>query len=225
MKRVLVIKNKRSLAKKIVSGLTQAGDFTFILHNEHEGLHIAFEKGWDTIILDWDALTEPGPQICRKIREHSTTPIIIVTNHSSVQDCIDGLKSGADDFIRKPFAKEELVARIYTILRRMNDFRYSVRTTSLQYKDIFLDVNRQMVKKGEVVLSLTRREYDLLFVLMNNKNKVLSREILLNRVWGDVVVSPNVVDLYIGYLRNKLHCKKNARYIKTIHGRGYSMQE
>ncbi|HHP5665186.1 TPA: response regulator transcription factor, partial [Bacillus paranthracis] len=116
MKQVLVIKNERSLAKKIVSGLTQEGYFILKLHNENQGLNIIYEQNWDIIILDWDSLSISGPEICKQIRLVKTTPIIIVTDNISSKDCIAGLQAGADDYIRKPFVKEELVARVQAIL-------------------------------------------------------------------------------------------------------------
>ncbi|KYG90992.1 DNA-binding response regulator [[Bacillus] sp. KCTC 13219] len=225
MKRVLVIKNGRSLAKKIVSSLTQEGYFAVTLHNENEGLNIVYEQDWDIIVLDWDSLSISGPEICRQIRVVKTTPIIIVTDKISSKDCIAGLKAGADDYIRKPFAKEELVARIKVILRREDCIRANV-TNLFQFKDLLVDESHSIVTKGGENLPLTKREYDLLLFLIKNKNKILSREMLLDQVWGyDVAVNQNVVDLYIGYLRKKLKCEKKDRYIQTIHGRGYSMIE
>ncbi|MGE7880220.1 response regulator transcription factor [Peribacillus muralis] len=225
MKQVLVIKNERSLVKKIVSGLKQADCFSVTLHNEPKGLNVVFERNWDLIILDWDSLSISGPEICRKIRAVKTTPIIIVTDQVSIDDCIEGLKNGADDYIRKPFAKEELVARVNVILKRTGTIR-SRNAFCFSFKDILVDESRNLVEKGGNVLQLTNREYDLLVTLIKNKNKIVSREMLLNQVWGyDVAVNPNVLDLYIGYLRKKLQCKKNARYIQTVHGRGYTMLE
>ncbi|MGH0878139.1 response regulator transcription factor [Bacillus paranthracis] len=218
MRQVLVIKNERSLAKKIVSGLTEEGHFILKLHNENEGLNIAYEQ-------DWDSLSISGPEICRKIRLVKMTPIIIVTDNISSEDCVAGLQAGADDYIRKPFAKEELVARVQAILRRSNCNQQN-EITFYQFKDLFVDASSNIVKKGGKNLSLTKREYDLLVFLIKNKNTILSREMLLNQVWGhNVVVNPNVVDLYIGYVRKKLKCEKKNRYIQTIHGRGYSMVE
>ncbi|MFJ8091053.1 response regulator transcription factor [Lysinibacillus sp. NPDC095746] len=225
MKQVLVIKNERSLAKKIVSGLNQEGYFILTLHNENKGLNIVYEQDWDIIILDWDSLSVPGPEICRQIRVVKTTPIIIVTGNVSSEDCIAGLQAGADDYIRKPFVKEELVARIKVILRR-GDCIQSNDTDFFRFKDLLVDSSRNIVTKGGENLPLTKREYDLLVFLIKNKNTILSREMLLNQVWGyDVAVNPNVVDLYIGYLRKKIKCEKKDRYIHTIHGRGYSIKE
>ncbi|RAW09936.1 response regulator transcription factor [Paenibacillus taichungensis] len=225
MKQVLVIKNKRSLAKKIVSGLKQEGCFSLTLHNEIQGLDIVYEHEWDIILLDWDSLSISGPEICRQIRMVKTTPIIILTDNVSSKDCIAGLQAGADDYIRKPFAKEELVERIKVILRR-GDGIQSSDTHFYQFKELFVDVSSSIVKKKDENLRLTKREYDLLVFLIKNKNRILSREMLLNQVWGyDAAVNPNVVDLYIGYLRKKLKCEKKDRYIQTIHGRGYSMIE
>ncbi|RWS45154.1 response regulator transcription factor [Bacillus mycoides] len=225
MKQVLVIKNKRSLAKKIVSGLQQEGYFILTLHNENKGLNIVYEQDWDIIVLDWDSLSISGPEICRQIRFVKTTPIIIVTDNISSKDCIAGLEAGADDYIRKPFVKEELVARVKAILRR-GDGIQQTETNLFRFKDLFVDTSRNIVTKGDENLSLTKREYDLLVFLIKNKNTIFSREILLNQVWGyEVAVNPNVVDLYIGYVRKKLKCEKKDRYIQTIHGRGYSMIE
>ncbi|MFJ7699307.1 response regulator transcription factor [Lysinibacillus fusiformis] len=225
MKQVLVIKNERSLAKKIVSGLTKEGYFILTLHNENKGLNIVYEQDWDIIVLDWDSLSISGPEICQQIRAVKSTPIIIVTDNVSSKDCIAGLQAGADDYIRKPFVKEELVARIKVILRR-RDATQSIETNFFRFKDLFVDISHNIVTKNEENFLLTKREYDLLVFLIKNKNRILSREILLNQVWGyDVAVNPNVVDLYIGYLRKKLKCEKKNRYIHTIHGRGYSMIE
>ncbi|MGE7930252.1 response regulator transcription factor [Lysinibacillus xylanilyticus] len=225
MKQVLVIKNERSLAKKIVSGLKQEGYFILTLHNENRGLNIVYEQDWDLIILDWDSLSMSGPEICRQIRAVKTTPIIIVTDNVSSEDCIAGLQAGADDYIRKPFVKEELVERIKVILRR-GDYIQLIENEYFRFKDLFVDASRNIVTKGGENLPFTKREYDLLVYLTKNKNTILSREMLLNQVWGyDVAVNPNVVDLYIGYLRKKLKCEKKNRYIQTIHGRGYSMIE
>ncbi|KMY33166.1 transcriptional regulator [Lysinibacillus xylanilyticus] len=225
MKQVLVIKNERSLAKKIGSGLKQEGYFILTLHNENRGLNIVYEQDWDLIILDWDSLSMSGPEICRQIRSVKTTPIIIVTDNVSSEDCIAGLQAGADDYIRKPFVKEELVERIKVILRR-GDYIQLIENDYFRFKDLFVDASRNIVTKGGENLPFTKREYDLLIYLIKNKNTILSREMLLNQVWGyDVAVNPNVVDLYIGYLRKKLKCEKKDRYIQTIHGRGYSMIE
>ncbi|MFG3431370.1 response regulator transcription factor [Lysinibacillus fusiformis] len=225
MKQVLVIKNERSLAKKIVSGLTKEGYFILTLHNENKGLNIVYEQDWDIIVLDWDSLSISGPEICKQIRAVKSTPIIIVTDNVSSKDCIAGLQAGADDYIRKPFVKEELVARIKVILRRRGAIQ-SIETNFFRFKDLFVDTSHSIVTKNGKNFLLTKREYDLLVFLIKNKNRILSREMLLNQVWGyDVAVNPNVVDLYIGYLRKKLKCEKKNRYIHTIHGRGYSMIE
>lgn len=224
MNHVLVIKNKQSKAKKIVSGLKAEEDFTVTLHNEIEGLDIVCEREWSIILLDWDSLSMSGPEICRQIRLTKTTPIIIVTDRISSEDCIAGLKAGADDYVRKPFEKEELVERIKVILKRKNIISEEVQF--FQFKDLVLDSFKKTVSKDGENLPLTKREYDLLVFLMKNKNRILSREALLNQVWGyDVAVNPNVVDLYISYLRKKLNCNKTNRYIQTVHGRGYSMIE
>ncbi|MFD2830806.1 response regulator transcription factor [Corticicoccus populi] len=225
MKQVLVIKNEQSSSKKIVSGLAREEGFTVTLHDESQGLDIVLEKNWDIIVLDWDSLSMSGPEICAWIREVKMTPIIIVTNQISSEDCIAALRAGADDYVRKPFEKKELVERIKVILRRsvrVNDSE----AVLLKFNDILVDTSRNVVTKAGKDVSLTRREYDLLLFLVKNKNGILSREMLLNQVWGyDMAVNPNVVDLYISYLRKKIGCSKQSRYISTVHGRGYTMSE
>ena len=146
MRQVLVIKNERSLAKKIVSGLKQEGHFILKLHNENEGLNIVYEQDWDIIILDWDSLSMSG-EICRQIRLVKMTPIIIVTDNISSKDCVAGLQAGADDYIRKPFAKEELVARVQAILRR-SDYTQQNEPNFVQFKDLLVDVSSNIVKKA-----------------------------------------------------------------------------
>nr|WP_275444508.1 response regulator transcription factor [Paenibacillus sp. ACRRX] len=221
----MVIKNERSLAKKIVSGLNQEGYFILTLHNENKNLNIIYKKDWDIIVLDWDSLSLPGPEICRQIRAVMTTPIIIVTDNVSSKDCIAGLRAGADDYIRKPFVKEELVERIKVVLRRVDGIQPD-ETYLFRFKDLFVDASSNIVTKGGENFPLTKRESSLLLFLIKNKNKILSREMILNQVWGnDAAVNPNVVDLYIGYLRKKLKCSEKDRYIQTIHGRGYLMIE
>ncbi|MFK3936789.1 response regulator transcription factor [Alkalihalobacillus sp. NPDC078783] len=225
MKKVLVIKNKWSLVKKIVSVLNQESGFTLTLHNENQGLQIAFEQDWDLILIDWDSLSMTGPEICKQIRAVHTTPIIIVSNLLTSKASIESLRSGADDYIRKPFAKEELVERVKAVLRRVDGFN-SNSTSLLLFRDLTIDIQRKIVTKDGEPISLSQREYDLIHYLISHKNRILSREILLNKVWGfNVAVNSNVVDLYVGYLRKKLSCKKEDRYIQTIHGRGYSMVE
>ena len=150
--------------------------------------------------MDWDSLSIPGPEICRQIRLVKTTPIIIVTDNISSKDCVAGLQAGADDYIRKPFAKEELVARVQAILRR-SDCNQQKEINFFSLK-ISLLMHLAILLKRWQNLSLTKREYDLLVFLIKNKNTILSREMILNQVWGyNIVVNPNVVDLYIGYVR------------------------
>lgn len=225
MKRVLAIKNEQSSARGIVSALSNEECFDLMLHDESDGLRIVFEQDWDIIIIEWNSLNLSAPEISRQIRVVKSTPIIILAYHQSSDDCIAGLESGADDYIREPFVKEELAARIKVILRRSG----AVATDNqvfFNFKDIFVDESRKIVTKAGENISLSNREYDLLIFLIKNKNRVLTREMLLNKVWGyEMAVNPNVVDLYIGYLRKKFKSENKNTYIQTVHGRGYSMIE
>lgn len=225
MKKLLVIKNKRSKSKKIKAGFSKESHFDVTLHNEDDGLDIVFTKKWDIIILDWDDLTLPGPEICKKIRERQSTPIIIITDNISTESCIAGLHAGADDYIRKPFDVEELIARINVIFR-IRETANSYSKSQYTFKNLSIDDDKKTVTKDGNTIKLTKREYDLLIFLVKNKNKVLSRELLLNELWGyNNEVHSNVVDLYIGYLRKKINDEESGNYISTLYGRGYSMGE
>lgn len=141
----------------------------------------------------------------------------MLTARDSVMDKVSGLQTGADDYISKPFAIEELLARIEALLRRVNEIKKV--SNNLEFKDIYIDLEGRIVKQGNKEVSLTTKEYELLVQLMINKNKVLSRDNLLENIWGyDYEAETNVVDVYIRHLRSKL---KNDGYIQTIRGVGY----
>ena len=148
----------------------------------------------------------------------------MMTARDSVVDRVSGLDHGADDYIVKPFAIEELLARLRALLRRIDleSEQQSTKQTTVTYKDLTIEKENLVVKRGDEVINLTKREYELLLTLMENINVVLARDVLLNKVWGyESEVETNVVDVYIRYLRNKIDRPGEKSYIQTVRGTGY----
>jgi len=150
-----------------------------------------------------------------------------MTARDSVIDRVSGLDHGADDYIVKPFAIEELLARVRALLRRIDieEEQRKVKQTTVTYRDLTIEKENRVVRRGEEHIELTKREYELLLILMENINVVLSRDVLLNKVWGyKTEVETNVVDVYIRYLRNKIDVAGQESYIQTVRGTGYVMR-
>lgn len=186
-----------------------------------EGLKEALEKDYDLIILDIMLPSMNGFEICRRLKKEKTTPVIMLSAKDSVMDKVNGLQIGADDYIAKPFAIEELLARIEAVIRRVNNSNDYI----VKFKDITIDKNSRTVKKNNEEINLTNKEYELLMLLIANKDKVVSRDEILHHVWGyDVDLETNVTDVYIRYLRMKLNQDDKEEYIKTIRSVGYIMR-
>jgi len=226
MSKLLIIEDEKSLARFIELEMQYEGYETTVATNGRNGLQLALSESWDAILLDLLLPELNGMEVCRRIRQtNKTTPIIMITARDSVLDRVSGLDSGADDYIIKPFAIEELLARLRSLFRRVEALQ-SNEVTSLAFKDLVVELESCVVKKGTVVISLTKREYDLLITFMSNINIVLTREVLLNKVWGySTGVETNVVDVYVRYLRNKIDDRNDeGRYIHTVRGIGYVMR-
>ena len=158
-----------------------------------------------------------GLEVCRRLRKVKNTPIIMLTARDDVMDKVTGFQTGADDYVSKPFAIEELLARIEALLRRVNANKPIA--NKLEFNDISIDMDARIVIQDGEEINLTTKEYELLVELMKNNNKVLSRESLLENIWGyDYEAETNVIDVYIRHLRSKL---KNDGYIQTVRGIGY----
>jgi DNA-binding response OmpR family regulator len=165
-----------------------------------------------------------GTEVCRLIRMVKNTPIIMLTARDSLSDRVSGLDNGADDYLAKPFAIEELLARLRAILRRAEEQVDS--KTVLMLGDLIVNIEARTVKKSEQIIELTKREFDLLVTFMRNVNRVLTREVLLEQVWGyDTEVETNVVDVYVRYLRNKIDHSGESSFIHTLRGTGYVMRK
>jgi DNA-binding response OmpR family regulator len=225
MKKILLIEDEKNLARFIELELKYEGYSVSIAYDGRSGLELALQEEWDLILLDIMLPQLNGIEVCRRIRAAKMTPIMMLTARDSVMDRVSGLDSGADDYLPKPFAIEELLARIRALFRRMPSSPSSP-VSLLTYKDIQVEVESHLVKKGEEILNLTKREYDLLLTFMENMNVVLTREVLLNKVWGyESEVETNVVDVYVRYLRNKIDTPGEESYIQTVRGTGYVMRQ
>lgn len=225
MPKILIIEDEKNLARFIELELKYEGYDIDVCFDGRTGLQLALSQNWDAILLDLMLPELNGMEVCRRIRQtNKIIPIIMITARDSVLDRVSGLDSGADDYIIKPFAIEELLARLRALLRRVEAFTNKEMTT-YTFKDLTIEVESCVVKKGDKVLALTKREYDLLLVFITNINIVLTREVLLNKVWGyNTGVETNVVDVYVRYLRNKIDDQNDGSYIQTVRGTGYVMR-
>lgn len=216
MANILIVEDEQNLARFLELELTHENYKVDIENDGQSGLDKALTKTYDLIILDIMLPHINGLEICRRVRQQYTTPIIIITAKSETMDKVTGLDYGADDYIVKPFEFEELFARIRAILRRQPQ------KDVIDINGIIIDKNAFEVTVDGTQLDLTKTEYDLLYVLAENRNHVLQREQILDHVWGyDSEVETNVVDVYIRYLRNKLKPFNKERTIETVRGVGY----
>ena len=216
MTNILIVEDEQNLARFIELELTHE-NYTVDIENDGKvGLDKALSKPYDLYILDLMLPNINGLEICRQIRQKTTTPIIIITAKSETYDKVAGLDYGADDYIVKPFDIEELLARIRAVLRRQPD------KDVLDINGIIIDKDAFKVTVNGHQLELTKTEYDLLYVLAENRNHVMQREQILDHVWGyNSEGESNVVDVYIRYLRNKLKPFNKEKSIETVRGVGY----
>lgn len=207
--------------------LQHEGYETKVCENGREGLDTALNEDWDAILLDLMLPELNGLEVCRRLRQSKSTPIIMMTARDSVIDRVSGLDHGADDYVVKPFAIEELLARLRAVLRRV-DFENdngTTKQTTVTYRDLTIEKENRVVRRGDEIIELTKREYELLLTLMENINVVLARDVLLKKVWGyESQIETNVVDVYIRYLRNKIDRPGEDSYIQTVRGTGYVMR-
>ncbi len=223
-KKILLVEDEMHIARFVELELQHEGYDVTVAFEGREGLSLATTDAFDVLLLDVMLPGINGIEICRRIRTQSQVPIILITARDAVMDRVAGLDAGADDYIVKPFAIEELLARIRTILRRATT-QEPANSECLSLRDIEIDIAAYEVFVQGNKLDLTKTEYDLLKLLIEHKNRVCTREHILTSVWGyDTDIETNVVDVYIRHLRSKLPGDTNA-YIETVRGVGYVMRE
>lgn len=225
MKKVLLIEDEKHLSRFVELELRHESFDVTVAYDGETGLHLAAVGQWDVILLDLMLQGLDGMEVCRRIRKLKKTPIIMITARKSVRDRVSGLDCGADDYIPKPFAIEELLARMRVIFRRQDDLN-NEKTDLLHFRDLELNPESRKVTRAGSEIELTRREFDLLAAFMENSHKVLSRQALLDKVWGyDAVNDANIVDVYVRYLRNKIDAPGQSGYIQTLRGIGYALRK
>ena len=227
MSKILIIEDEKNLARFVELELKHEGYETEVHFNGRTGLEAALAEDWDAILLDLMLPELNGLEVCRRVRKVKNTPIIMMTARDSVIDRVSGLDHGADDYIVKPFAIEELLARLRALLRRISieGENNTAKQTTIKYRDLVIEKENRVVRRGDDIIELTKREYELLLTLMENVNVVLARDVLLSKVWGyNSDVETNVVDVYVRYIRNKIDRPGEPSYIQTVRGTGYVMR-
>lgn len=225
-KKILIIEDEKNLARFVSLELQHEGYEVIVEVNGREGLETALEKEFDLILLDLMLPEMDGFEVTRRLQTEKTTYIMMMTARDSIMDVVAGLDRGADDYIVKPFAIEELLARIRAIFRRQDIESEKKVPSQGIYRDLVLNPQNRSVNRGDDEISLTKREYDFLNILMTNINRVMTREELLSNVWKyDEAVETNVVDVYIRYLRGKIDIPGKESYIQTVRGMGYVIRE
>lgn len=220
--KILIVEDEAKIARFTQLELIHEGYKVFVAENGRKALELFEEVGPDVIILDLMLPEINGMEVCRRIRKNSEVPIIMLTAKGEVMDKVMGLDSGANDYITKPFAIEELLARIRAVLRNKNSGVKNQEGNLLKLNDISIDASKRVVKYKEEEIELTKKEFDLLLYFIKNKNIVLTRDNILNNVWGyDYIGETNIVDVYIRYLRTKIDDKYGIKVIYTRRGVGY----
>jgi DNA-binding response OmpR family regulator len=221
---ILIVEDEKQIVRFLELELKYEGYIIDTAFDGREGLKKAEENRYDLILLDIMLPELNGMEVCRRIRQFSNLPIIMLTAKDDVTDKVMGLDIGADDYITKPFAIEELLARIRAALRRKSEVVENLE--NLQIGNLTMDLSKHQVNRNGKLIELTKREYDLLEYLMKNKGIVLTREQILEKVWGyDYIGDTNVVDVYIRYLRSKIDDSFTTKLIHTVMGVGYTLKE
>jgi heavy metal response regulator len=221
--RILVIEDEKKVAEFISHGLVEEGYAVDVSQDGDQGYFLAATNEYDAILLDILLPKMDGVTLCTKLRaEDNHTPILMLTAKDAVKDKVRGLDAGADDYLTKPFAFEELLARIRSLLRK----KYQQQKTRFQVHDLVLDTITHIVTRAGIEIPLSVKEYALLEYLMRNAGSVVTRTMIAEHVWDiNFDTFTNVIDVYISYLRNKVDKDHKTRLIHTVRGRGYVLKE
>ena len=222
--RILVVEDEHKIANSIKKGLEQESYAVDLAFDGKYGFDLAATEDYDVIVLDLMLPKISGMELCKKLRKEKNvhTPILMLTAKSQLDDKVNGLNAGADDYLIKPFAFAELLARLRALARRPKKALDNV----LTYQDLSLNTLTFEVKRTGKQIELSKKEFSLLEYLLRYQGKVLTKEKIINHVWDyDADILPNTVEVYIGYLRNKIDrpFKKKPKLIKTVRGFGYKI--
>ncbi|TET31155.1 MAG: response regulator transcription factor [Anaerolineales bacterium] len=224
--KILIVEDEERILQFLRRGLAYEGYRVLTAVNGTEGLQVARDNPPDLVILDWMLPEiEPGLdglEVCRRLRAASDLPIIMLTAKESVSDRVLGLDAGADDYLVKPFALNELLARIRALVRRAK----TEAPENLTFVDLRMDTGTHQVFRSDRVVELTAKEYELLELFLRNPRQVLTRDLIYDRVWGyDFGGESNIIEVYVRYLRQKTESEGEPRLIHTVRGVGYVLRE
>lgn len=222
--KILIVEDELKIARFLELELKYEGYAVEKCHDGRDGLNKALNENFDLILLDIMLPSINGIEVLRKLRQNTEVPVIMLTAKDEVIDKVMGLDMGANDYVTKPFAIEELLARIRRCLKLKPSAPKPL--TILNIGNLKVDLEKYTVSFNNEIIDLTKREFDLLKYLLENKNIVLTREKLMDAVWGyDYLGDTNVVDVYIRYLRSKIDNKYNIKLIHTVRGVGYLIND
>ncbi len=224
---ILMIEDEVDIANVVKMELNYDGYEVTLAHDGITGLTTARENDFDLIILDWMLPGLTGVEICRRLRQTADqVPIIFLTAQSEIGDRVDGLDAGANDYLIKPFNIEELMARVRSNLRRAASNQNSKNKNILSFADLTLNLVSREVKRGDRLINLTAKEFNILHYFILNSQQVLSRQQIFSQVWNyDLFTEKRVIEVHIRRLRQKLEAKQEKRLIQTIRGVGYILRE
>ncbi len=220
--RVLVVDDDPKVLDALRRGLTVHGYEVLTSADGLQAVEVAQRERPDLVILDIMLPGLDGIEVCRRLRSLSAAPILMLTARDEVADRVQGLDAGADDYLAKPFALEELLARLRAVRRRARPEEAEV----IRFADLTVDTAAREVRRGDRLLDLTPREYELLLYFLRHPRRVLTRDALLDQVWGFTSeIDTHVLEVYVGYLRQKLEAGGEPRLIHTVRGTGYILRE
>jgi len=221
--RILLIEDEEGIADFVKRGLIYEGYRVDVAYDGQQGLEMARDTPPDLVILDWMLPGLDGLEVCKRLRAASDVPILMLTAKEDVSDRVQGLDAGADDYLVKPFAFDELVARIRALFRRATPASHP---EILRFADLTLDTGTHRAQRGDRFIDLTAKEYELLELFMRNPRRVLTREMIFDRVWGyDFGGESNIIEVYVRYLRQKTEENGEPRLVHTVRGVGYVLRE
>ncbi len=221
--RILVVEDEKKVASFIKRGLEEEQYEVTTAADGEEGLKLALEKPFDLVVLDWMLPKKDGLSVLKELRERkNVTPILMLTAKDSVEDIVAGLDSGSDDYLTKPFAFAELLARVRALMRRSE----LDRGAEIRFADLRLDPVTHKVWRKDKEIDLTAKEYGLLEYFMRNPHQVLTRTMIAEHVWDYTFDSfTNIIDVYVNYLRKKIDRDADKKLIHTVRGVGYILKE
>lgn len=223
--KILVVEDDEGIAGTLYRGLTFEGYKVNVVYDGLAALASARDDPPDLVVLDWMLPGLDGLEVCRRLRAAGQTPILMLTAKDAIADRVHGLDAGADDYLVKPFAFDELVARVRALLRRAKPVADG-QGELLRVADLTMDTGTREVRRGNRKLELTAKEFDLLELFMRHPRQVLTREVIFDRIWGyDFGGESNIIEVYVRYLRQKMESDNEPRLLQTVRGYGYALRE